>query len=129
MTIMKISKEVEYGLRAMICLAKSKKVLSIRELSNIERVPYEFLAKIFVKLEKARLVRAKRGGNGGYFLARPASKITTADVVAVLEEDFAVVHCQGFPMAGGCSSRDVWDEVKESINKTMGKTTLADLIK
>jgi Rrf2 family protein len=126
---MKISKESEYGLRAMACLAKSKKVLSIREISNIQKMPYNFLAKIFMKLEKAKLVKAKRGGKGGYFLAKPASKITTADVVAVLEEDLAVVHCQGCPMAGGCSSRDVWDEVKESISKTMGKKTLADLIR
>jgi len=126
---MKISKETEYGLRAMVLLAKNKKVLSIREISNIQKMPYEFLAKIFTKLEKAKLVKVKRGGNGGYCLSKPASKITTADVVAVLEENLAVVHCADCPMEGGCASQNVWEEVKESINKTMNKTTLADLIK
>ncbi len=143
---MKISKKTEYGLRAMVFLArqslgvgglakgKSKKgelsrPFSMREIADKTKIPFVFLTKIFSKLEKAGLIKAKTGMRGGYFLARPANKITTADVVSVLEEDLAVVHCSGCPMAGGCSSRDVWDEVKESINETMDKKTLADLIK
>lgn len=135
---MKISKKTEYGLRAMVHLArnlpagrhgKNKKAISIREISNTEGMPFEFLSKIFADLERASLVKAKHGANGGYFLAKPAKKITTADIAAVLEDDLAVVHCTGCPMAGGCRSQNVWEEVKQSINKTMGKTTLADLIK
>lgn len=136
---MKISKKTEYGLRAMIFLAKNPyreggrgkitRPFSLREIAAKTKMPFGFLERIFSKLEKAKLVKAKLGVNGGYFLARPAKKITTADIVEILEEDLAVVHCKGCPMAGGCSSKNIWDEVKESINKTMGKKTLADLIK
>jgi len=126
---MKISKRVEYGLRAMVLLAKNQGVLSIREISNIAKIPFEFLSKIFIDLEKAKIVKAKRGGNGGYFLAKPAKKISVADIVLALEEEVATSHCCGCPMAGGCSSKDVWKEVQESVEKTMGKKTLADLSK
>ena len=128
---MKVSKKVEYGLRAMVCLArgKNKKALSIREISKKEGIPFEFLSKIFSDLERAELVKSKHGANGGYFLSRPAGKITTADVVAVLQDDLTVVHCAGCPNAGHCSSENMWDEVKQAISRTMGKTTLADLIK
>ena len=136
---MKISKKTEYGLRAMVFLAKNPireggkgkitRPFSLREIAAKTKIHFSFLEKIFSKLEKAKLVKAKLGANGGYFLARPASKITTADVAVVLEDDLAVVHCSGCPMAGGCKSQNVWEEVKQSINKTMGKTTLADLIK
>src|SRR3989344_8300266 len=110
---MKISKKAEYGLRAMVHLAenKNKKAISIREISNAEGMPFEFLSKIFADLERAKLAKAKHGANGGYFLARPANKITTADIVSVLEEDLAVVHCSGCPLAGGCTSQNVWEEV------------------
>ena len=126
---MKISKRTEYGLRAMVLLANSQKVLSIREISNIAKMPFEFLSKIFIDLEKAKLVKAKRGGNGGYCLARPAQKISVADIVVVLEEDLSVVHCSGCPMAGSCTSENVWQEVEQSMSATMGKRTLADLVK
>ena len=68
---MKISKRAEYGLTAMVHLArnasrsdasglaknKSNKEISIREISNIEGVPFEFLSKIFSELEKVKLVK------------------------------------------------------------------------
>ena len=53
---MKISKRAQYGLTAMVHLARNekaksskhcRKAVSVRELSNIEAVPYAFLCKIF----------------------------------------------------------------------------------
>ena len=128
---MKISKKAEYGLTAMVHLAKNKinKAVSIRQISNIEGVPFEFLSKIFNDLEKAKLVKSKRGANGGYYLARPANKITAGDVVLILEENIAVSHCKGCQMAGKCTSKDVWGEVQQSLDTTLNAVTLADLIK
>jgi len=136
---MKISKKTEYGLKAMVFLAKNpirkaakgapQSPFSLREIAAKTKISFGFLERIFSKLEKAGLVKAKLGVRGGYFLAKPAKKISVADIVVVLEEDLEVVHCQGCPMAGGCSSASMWQEVEQSINKTMGKKTLADLIK
>ena len=60
---MKVLKKAEYGLRAMIHLSKNhnKKIISIREISNGEGIPFEFLGKIFLDLEKAKLVKARHG--------------------------------------------------------------------
>ena len=53
---MKISKRAEYGLRAMVRLAKNnnKRAISIREISNMEGVPFEFLGKIFFELDVSK---------------------------------------------------------------------------
>ena len=129
---MKISKKAEYGLRAMLYLAQSnkkKKITPLKEIAEKERMPFDFLEKIFGKLEKSGLVKAKKGSLGGYFLGRPASKITPGDIVMVLEENMAKIHCSGCSMAGGCSSEDVWSEVQESLDGTLNAVTLADLIK
>ena len=129
---MKISKKAEYGLRAILYLArtqKSKKITPLREIAESEKVPFDFLEKIMSQLEKAGLVKAKKGSQGGYFLAKPAKKITPGDVVMVLEEGIAQVHCFGCPMAGDCTSEDVWSEVQQSLDSSLNAATLADLIK
>jgi len=136
---MKISKKTEYGLRAMVFLAKNPvrpqakgapyQPFSMREIAGKTKIPFVFLTKIFSKLEKAKLIKAKIGMRGGYFLAKSAKKISVVDIVMALEEEIATSHCCGCPMAGGCSSKDVWEEVQESVEKTMGKKTLADLVK
>jgi len=129
---MKVSKKSQYGLRAMVYLAKNsspKTLCSIKKISKAEDIPFDFLEKIMGELERAGLVKAQKGVAGGYFLAKPAKKITPGDIVAILEEDMTLVHCAGCPMAGGCTSEDVWDEVQESLDNTLNAVTLADLIK
>lgn len=128
---MKISKKAEYGLKAMLYLAKQKKgdVTSLKKIAEAEGVPFDFLEKIVSQLEKAKLVKSKKGSLGGYSLARSADKITPGDIVVVLEENMAQSHCSGCPMAGGCMSEDVWSELQESLDNSLNAKTLADLIK
>jgi len=116
----------------MVYLAKKSSKdnpCSINEISKKENVPFEFLGKIMSELEKANLVKTKKGVSGGYFLAKSANKITPGDIVLALEENTELVNCSGCPMAGSCSSEDVWDEVQESMDNSLNAKTLADLIK
>ncbi len=141
---MKISKKAEYGLRAMLYLAKTQpafakatvgkkdkkiKTIPLREIAKKEKIPFDFLEKIMGNLEKAGLIKAKKGAQGGYFLAKPANEITPGDIVMVLEENMTQTHCLGCPMAGCCTSEDVWSEVQQSLDSSLNAVSLADLIK
>lgn len=135
---MKISKKVEYGLRAMLYLAKAQlsaknkktiKPISLKEISKKEKISFDFLEKIFSQLEKANLVKSKKGSLGGYFLAKPANKITPGHIVIVLEETVAQAHCFGCPNAGGCTSENVWNEAQQSLDDSLNSITLAQIIK
>ncbi len=128
---MKISKRAQYGLRAAVHLAKggNKKAASIREISNIEGIPFVFLGKIFIDLERANLVRAKRGANGGYFLAKPVGKITAGSIVEALDGKIIPVQCSLCKKEKKCLSKNVWDRVKQSLSDTLYSITLEDLIK
>lgn len=129
---MRISKKSQYGLRAMVYLAKKSSKdnpCPIKEISRKEKISFEFLGKIMSELEKAGLVKTKKGVGGGYFLAKPANKITPGDIVLALEENTVLVNCSGCPMAGSCSSEDVWGEAQQSLDNSLSATTLADLIK
>ena len=79
-------------------------------------------------MERADLVKAKHGANGGYFLAKPSSKITPGDILIALEKNLAVVQCLGCPKAGGCKSQKVWNEVRQSLSKSLKTKTLADIV-
>ncbi len=127
---MKISKKAEYGLTAMVHLArnKNKKAISIRQISNIEGVPFEFLSKIFSRLEKAKLVVGRHGANGGYILAKNSQKITVKDVVGLLE-NITSVDCSLCGKSKKCLTKNVWGKVDAAIGKTLKSITLADLVK
>lgn len=125
---MKVSKRAQYALTAMVHLAKNKKTVSIREISNLEKVPFEFLSKIFSGLEKANLVLAKHGANGGYVLARNPSKITAMDIVGLLD-GINAVDCKFCPKLEKCLTKNVWGKVDMAVAKTLASITLSDLVK
>ena len=127
---MQVAKKAQYGLRAMTYLSKNsskEKVCSSKEISEKEDIPFDFLEKIMSELEKADLVKAKKGAYGGYFLDKKPNKITAGEVVRTLENTVPV-GCMGCPKAMGCSSKSVWDEVKDSVNSTLDSITLKDLM-
>ena len=133
---MKISKKAEYGLMAMIFLAKNpvhkngRGVFSLREISAETRTSFVFLEKIFADLEKVGLVRGIKGVRGGYVLTKSPKKINAHDIVSVLDGNpQEIVDCSRCIKKGNCSAKTVWAQVEMALNKTLKSITLADLIK
>ncbi|UZE92873.1 MAG: Rrf2 family transcriptional regulator [Candidatus Nealsonbacteria bacterium] len=136
---MRISKKSQYGLRAMVYLAgvfgKEKKICSLREISEKENISFDYLEKIMSKLEKADLVKAKKGVQGGYFLKRSPQKINVGEIIRVLESTMSPVKClakekrYNCPRKKTCKTLNVWKKVQEVLNSTLESITLADLIK
>jgi len=131
---MKISTKSQYGLRALIYLAKSdKKVCPLKEIAEKEAISFDYLEKIISKLQKEGIVMAKRGKNGGYLLASPAKKIKIKNIIDALEGEFVSIKClsqKSFkcPKQKNCLAKDFWQTLKKSIDDTLNKITLADLI-
>ncbi len=131
---MRISKKTQYGLRAMVYLAKclsKKKICPIKEISKKEKIPLSFLEKIFSKLEKANLVKAKKGIGGGYFLAKKPEKIKIGQIVESLEGKTNLVRCLRYfcPMSKKCSAKIFWQKLNRVIRSALDSVTLADLIR
>ena len=134
--MLKFSTKSQYGLRAMVYLARSKKkISSLKEISKREGIPFDYLEKIFSKLEKNKLIKAKKGIQGGYFLCRMPSKIKLGEIVRVLEGEMALVRCiasqnkYSCPRDKKCLTKIFWKKIQDSLNKTLDSLTLADLIK
>lgn len=84
------SSGVEYGIHSLMCMVDSKgdaRDMSVREIADLQSVPYDYLAKIFTRLSKAGLVRSIEGKGGGFQLAKAAEHITVLDVANAIDGD------------------------------------------
>ena len=130
---MKISKKVQYGLRAIAYLAKNSKdnrAVSAREVAIREKMPNDYLEKVFAKLLQAGLLAAKKGVRGGYILPRPAKEIKIAAIFAALENPATKVKCidAKCPREGDCLTKCLWIKMQESIDGFLESITLQNLI-
>ena len=130
---MRLSKRGRYGLLAMIALARRPDALTTSEvIAEEEDVSKKYLDEILGGLRAAGLLKAHRGPGGGYSLARPAARITAADVVEALEGEIAVVPCVGdgdaCKRADRCPARGVWQATSKAIRRELGAQTLARLV-
>src|SRR4029079_18368927 len=134
---MKVSTRGEYGVRAMVALAKhsTENPVSIGIISKESAVPYAYLEQLIVPLRRAGLVSSKRGAHGGYVLSRAPDQIKVGEVSRAMEGPVAPMECvsenfeeQTCPLIPGCQTRPVWLKVRDSIVDAIDFITLADLI-
>ena len=88
---------VEYGIHCLAFLVGNggdTREASVRDLAELQGVPVEYLAKIFTKLAKSKLVVASEGVRGGFSLARPADEITLLDIVKAIDGRKNIFECR-----------------------------------
>lgn len=132
--MIKISTKSQYGLRAMIFLARQKKICPLKTISQKEGMPFDYLEKIAGYLEKAGLIEAKKGIGGGYFLSRSASKIKAGEIIRTLEGKKGLVSCAGkegkkCPLQKRCLAKNFWFKIQKALDSALDSLTLAQLIK
>ena len=131
---MRISAKADYAVRAAIELARgdsSEQRTKGEAIATAQAIPLKFLENILIDLRHAGLVRSQRGADGGYWLARPASEISVADVIRAVEGPLASVRGQGpediaYP-EGAMNLQRVWIAVRSSLRGVVENVSLADL--
>ena len=84
---MKVTVRAEYACLAMMELASQrakKKPLRVLDMAKAQGISPQFLVQVLQQLRASGLVESIRGAAGGFCLARSSSKITMADIVALL---------------------------------------------
>jgi Rrf2 family protein len=83
---MRLSARADYALRAAIELAAaSAGHVTADQLARAQNIPGKFLEAILTQLRRGGLVRSQRGPDGGFWLARPASQISLADIIRAID--------------------------------------------
>jgi Rrf2 family protein len=129
----RISAKADYAVRAALELASSpdRKPLKGETLAEAQQIPLQFLEHILLELKHARLIQARRGAKGGYWLARDPEQITIADVIRAVEGPLANIH-ENAPEElhyGGSAERlrDVWVAVRAALRSVLENVTLAEV--
>lgn len=134
---MKVSSRGEYGVRAMVALAKNfgQGPMSIASVARESSVPTAYLEQLIGPLRRAGLVESKRGARGGYELSRSPELVKVGDVYRVMEGPVAPMECvsedeseQTCPLIEGCETRPVWMAMRNALAETIDSMTLADLV-
>jgi len=128
----RISAKADYAVRAAVEMAAAEgEPVKGERLAQAQDIPLQFLEHILLELKHARLVRAKRGARGGYWLARPPEQITLANVIRAVEGPLANIQ-DAAPEAteypGNAKDlTEVWIAVRASLRRVLEKVTIADL--
>jgi Rrf2 family protein len=134
---MKLSPVEEYGLRCMLQLARhyGEKPVTIRMISEGEGLSTAYVGKLMFLLQKAHLVLATRGVQGGYVLIRKPSELTLEEVFKSLDPMAFDDVCDKFTgveqlcvHASACAIKGVLSGLNEQMNQYLRKFTLEDLV-
>ncbi len=129
---MKVSTRVWYGLMAMVELGLRERQgrVQVREISESQGIPEEYLEQLMLALKRAGLVRSQRGVRGGYVLARSANQITVREILEALEGpilDFEPMEPNLRERVKNSGVSFVWEQLAEAMENVLQNITLAQV--
>lgn len=134
MSVMQVSRKVDYALRAIIYLSLQKNgcPIPVKEIASRRRIPRKFLEKIIQDLIRSGLVKSHRGAHGGYTMARAADHVSFRDVIEAVEGPISINACltehQDCSVLASCNMQQIWQEGQRRMLEYFSDTTLADLM-
>lgn len=130
--MLKLTKKADYGLIALRHLASIPgATASAKDMADAYHLPVPLLAKVLQQLTRAGILQSVAGTNGGYRLARDASRISALEVVRAIDGPVILTHC--FTEHGtcdqseSCTVREPLRRVHEAILELLNKFTITDL--
>lgn len=114
---MQVSKSLDYAVRSLTYIAKEKaSVFTIRDISEKQHIPQNYLAKIMRKLVQKGLLSSSPGPEGGYSLRKPTEDISLKDIYEAIEGDMQLIDCMEknvvCELFNSCTQRSVWDHLQ-----------------
>ncbi|QCD55700.1 RrF2 family transcriptional regulator [Streptomyces hawaiiensis] len=130
---MRISARADYAVRAVVELAvrQGEGPVKAEAVATAQDIPHKFLEGILGDLRRAGVVDSRRGGGGGYRLARDASEITVADVIRAVDGPIVSVRGErptGLAYSGTAEPLlPLWIALRANVRRILEGVTIADL--
>jgi len=132
----------EYALHSLLILATQTETASIRDLARYQGLPERFLAKIFARLKKAKLVKGSEGIAGGFILARPPDQIHVLEVLKAVDPGRSLFTCAEirkncalfgaapprWAVTGPCRIHAFMGEAERKLHEFLAAKPLSDLV-
>jgi Rrf2 family protein len=133
----RITAKVDYAVRAAAELAAhavdhgARAPMKGDAVATAQRIPVRFLESILAELRRSGIVGSQRGSEGGYWLARPATEVSVADIIRAVEGPLADVH--GTPPeeavyeGAATDLQRVWVATRVALREVLEETSIADI--
>ena len=133
---MKLTTKSEYSLLAMIYIARNQKkgLVKVEEICSEYGITKKYLEQLLLILKQNRLLKARRGPHGGYILAKPAEKISVAEIIRIMDgalaptESVSKYFFSSTPISQEKKIIKVLKEIRNHISNKLEKLTLSQLI-
>ncbi|MEE2775595.1 MAG: SUF system Fe-S cluster assembly regulator [Acidobacteriota bacterium] len=131
--MIRLTKLADYGVVLMSHMAAEPDHLhTAAGLAREAWVSTATAAKILKVLARDGLLDSHRGANGGYALAREASRITVADIISAMEGPIAVTECVDdspveCSVQSVCQVRGGWQKINDAVRRALEEITLVDM--
>ena len=132
-----VSKKTDYALLILSHLADRPAGGSAREIAERFGLSKAFLANILKELCQKGFLTSHRGVKGGYSLARPADRISLAELLESLEDGWKLTTCTGqedhaphdCTVHNVCPIRGPLNEIHKAIVGVLRNVSLADVLR
>ncbi|MBR1629087.1 MAG: Rrf2 family transcriptional regulator [Lachnospiraceae bacterium] len=132
---MKISTKGRYALRMMIDLAEHQngEYISLKTISERQNISKKYLEQIIPVFNKTDFLRANRGSQGGYRLAKEPEKYTIGEILRLTEGSLSPVECVDqdpieCDRSADCVMLPIWQGLSKLINEYLDGITLQDIL-
>ncbi len=132
---MKISTKGRYALRLLLDLAEHQQAgfVSLNEIAKRQNISKKYLEQIIPIFNKTDVLRANRGSQGGYMLAKSPDQYTVGDILRCTEGSLDPVDCAGqdpvlCDRSADCVMLPVWKGLSRVINEYVDSITLQDIL-
>ena len=130
---MRVSAKTDYAVRALLELAVAGDgPVKGERLAQAQEIPLKFLENILTDLRHAGIVRAQRGAEGGYWLARDPAEVTLGEVIRAVDGPLASVRGEApedVAYEGAAQNlRVVWVALRASMRSVVDEVTLEDVV-
>jgi Rrf2 family protein len=130
---MRISARADHAVREVLELAvrQGGDPVKAETISAEQGIPHKFLEGILGDLRRGGIVESRRGGGGGYRLARDPARITVADVIRAVDGPIVSVRGErptGLTYTGPAQPLlPLWIAPRANVRRILEGVTVADI--
>jgi len=133
---MKLTTKSEYSILALAYMARKQEdgFIKIEEICSSCDISKKYLELLFSILKQNHYIKTRRGTSGGYKLAKPASEISVAEIIRLMDGALAATDSvskyfhSDTPLTKERKLIAVFKEIRDYISKRLEALTLADLV-
>jgi len=133
---MKLTTKSEYSILALLYITRNEKegFIKIEDICSTCDIPKKYLELLLTVLKQSQYIKTKRGTNGGYKLAMPASEISVAEIVRLMDGALAPTESvsenffSNTPLEKEKKVLMVFKEIRDYISSRLENLKLSDLV-